>query len=91
MNFRRFVDWVNGDYPAEQPGRIRSVGSLPERQPAAAKQNNKDPLENLKTQMLLYRMAAVLVCLSLMFALTYTVLGLPTYKDPNAPTNNEVS
>jgi multicomponent Na+:H+ antiporter subunit B len=41
--------------------------------------------------MLLYRMAAVLVCLSLMFALSYTVLGLPTYKDPDAPTNNEVS
>ena len=91
LNFRRFVDWVNGDYPAEEPGQIRSVGSLPEKQPAERTKELKDPLSNLKTQMLLYRVAAVFVCLSLMFALTYTVLGLPTYKDPNAPTNNEVS
>lgn len=85
----RIVDWVNGDIP-DAPGRIRSVGSLPEKQPAPEKEE-KAPLRYLGQQLLLYRVAAVLVCVSLMLALTYTVLNLPTYDDPNAPTNNEVS
>ena len=87
--WKRLVDWVNGDIP-EAPGRIRSVGSLPERGPKAEKAE-KQPLRHLNQQLLLYRVAAVLVCLSLLVALTYTVLNLPTYDDPNAPTNNEVS
>ena len=87
--WKRLVDWVNGDIP-EAPGRIRSIGSLPETRPAPEKAE-RQPLRYLKQQVLLYRVAAVMVCLSLMLALTYTVLNLPTYNDPNAPTNNEVS
>ena len=87
----RFVDWVNGDYPGEQPGRIRSVGTLPEAAPTGEKREFNDPLRNIDRQILLYRVAAVLVCLSMMLALGYTVLNLPAYGDPNAPTNNEVS
>lgn len=88
--WKRVVDWVNGDYPGEKPGRIRSVGSLPEAQPHEPHAEKK-PLRYLGQQMLMYRIAAVLVCVSLMLALTYTVLNLPTYNDPSAPTNNEVS
>jgi len=89
--FSRVVDWVNGDYPGALPGNIRSVGNLPELQPKEHTEDGKKPLRYLTQQALLYRIAAVLVCVSLLFALTYTVLGLPTYNDPHAPTNNEVS
>ena len=88
--WKRLNDWVNGDYPPEQPGNIRSVGSLPEKQPYPHEPEKK-PLRYLNQQILAYRIAAVLVCVSLMLALTYTVLNLPTYNDPSAPTNNEVS
>ena len=88
--WKRLNDWVNGDYPGEQPGNIRSVGSLPEKQVHPHKAEKK-PLRYLNQQILAYRVAAVLVCVSLMLALTYTVLNLPTYNDPSAPTNNEVS
>ena len=88
--WKRLNDWVNGDYPAEQPGNIRSVGSLPEKQ-VYPHETEKKPLRYLNQQILAYRVAAVLVCVSLMLALTYTVLNLPTYNDPSAPTNNEVS
>lgn len=88
--WKRLNDWVNGDYPADRPGRIRSVGSLPELQ-AEKQKAEKKPLRYLNQQVFAYRVAAVLVCVSLMLALTYTVLNLPTYNDPSAPTNNEVS
>lgn len=87
----RFVDWVNGDYPGERAGNIRGVYTLPEAKPHPQTFDEADPLRHLRLQTLTYRAAAILVCLSLLFALTYTVLGLPTYKDENAPTNNEVS
>ena len=87
--WKRLNDWVNGDRP-DTPGRIRSIGDLPEAE-AKAPKPEKDPLRNLTYQRRLYQVAAVLVCLSLLLALTYTVLNLPTYNDPNAPTNNEVS
>ena len=88
--FSRFVDWVNGDYPEERPGKIRTVGNLPEKKSEPAKKE-KAPLRYLSQQILAYRIAAGLVCVSLLLALTYTVLNLPTYDDPSAPTNNEVS
>ena len=87
--WQRLVEWVDGTKPA-QPGRIRSVGSLPE---ATPKQSGaeRNPLQYLGYQRKLYAVAAVLVCVSLLLALSYTVLALPAYNDPNAPTNNEVS
>ena len=85
----RLNDWVEGNKP-EEPGRIRSIGELPETQPKAQRPA-KDPLQNLARQRRMYSVAAVLVCLSMLLALAYTVLNLPTYGDPNAPTNNEVS
>ena len=87
--WQRFNDWVNGDRP-DFPGRIRSIGNLPDVAPKAQRPE-KDPLRYLGYQRTLYTVAALLVCLSLMLALTYTVLLLPVYNDPNAPTNNEVS
>ena len=87
--WQRLNDWVNGDQP-DKPGRIRSVGDLPDVQPKAARPE-KNPLRYLNYQRRLYAVAAVLVCLSLLLALSYTVLQLPVYNDPNAPTNNEVS
>ena len=87
--WQRLNDWVNGDRP-DTPGRIRSIGDLPDVQPKAERPE-KDPLRNLQYQRRLYTVAAVLVCLSLLVSLTYTVLNLPVYNDPNAPTNNEVS
>ena len=87
--WQRLVEWVDGTKPA-QPGRIRSVGSLPE---AAPKQSGaeRNPLQYLGYQRKLYAVAAVLVCVSLLLALAYTVLYLPGYGDPASPTNNEVS
>ena len=87
--WQRLNDWVEGNGP-DTPGRIRSVGDLPDVQPRPPKPE-KEPLRYLGYQRKLYKIAAVLVCLSLMVALTYTVLLLPVYNDPNAPTNNEVS
>ena len=87
--WQRLNDWVNGDRP-DTPGRIRSIGDLPDVQPKAERPE-QDPLRNLRYQRRLYTVAAVLVCLSLLVSLTYTVLNLPVYNDPNAPTNNEVS
>lgn len=88
--FSRFVDWVNGDYPGDRSGKIRTVGELPLKKPRRLKKE-KMPLRYLSQQILAYRIAAGLVCVSLLLALTYTVLNLPTYNDPTAPTNNEVS
>ena len=82
--WQRFNDWVNGDGP-DTPGRIRSIGDLPDVQPKAEKPE-QNPLRYLGYQRKLYAVAAVLVCLSLLLALTYTVLLLPVYNDPNAPT-----
>ena len=87
----RFVDWVNGDVADDRPGNIRTVGSLPEAKPPKEKPEHTDPLRHLNRQIAAYRVSAVLVGVSLMLALTYTVLCLPTYNAPSAPTNNEVS
>lgn len=87
--WQRLNDWVNGDRP-DTPGRIRSIGDLPDVHPKPEKPE-RNPLQYLGYQRKLYQVAAVLVCLSLLLALTYTVLLLPVYNDPNAPTNNEVS
>lgn len=88
---RRLVDWINGDYPSHASGRIRTVDALPEAVPPERREKRQEPLRHLKIQLLAYRISAVLVCVSLLLALTYTVLCLPTYNDPSAPTNNEVS
>lgn len=87
--WQRLVNWVEGDQPME-PGRIRSVGSLPEAEPKQPAPE-RSPLRYLEYQRRLYSIAAVLVCLTMLFSLAYTVLALPAYNDPNAPTNNEVS
>lgn len=89
--YGRLEAWVDGEIPAQKPGRIRTVGELPEAAPPAKTHTEKDPLQALRRASILYRVSAVLVCLSLMLALIYTVLNLPTYGDPAAPTNNEVS
>ena len=87
--WQRLVEWVDGTKPA-QPGRIRSIGNLPEAEPKQAAPE-RSPLQYLQHQRRLYAVAAILVCLSMLFALAYTVLFLPGYGDPNSPTNNEVS
>ena len=87
--WNRLNAWVNGELP-EPTGKICSVGTLPERHPEHS-QKETMPLRHLNQQVLAYKVAAVFVCISMMLALTYTVLNLPTYNDPSAPTNNEVS
>jgi len=67
------------------------VDELPEAAPCPCEKQTAPPLRYLVQQAVAYRISAVLVCISLMIALVYTVVSLPTYSDPNAPTNNEVS
>lgn len=91
---KRIVDWVNGEHnaPYEQAeGKIGALEALPAQEPCGCCKKAEQPLERLPMQAAMYRVIAVLVCLSMMAVLVYTVMHLPMYGDPNAPTNNEVS
>ncbi len=91
---QQFIDWVNGEHnaPYEQTeGQLRCMDTLPAAEPCPCEKKPKQPLKYIRMEAVAYRVAAVLVCVSLMAALVYTVLCLPAYNDPSAPTNNEVS
>ena len=87
----RFIRWVDGE-AEHQPGNIRTLEERPsvlERE--VPEHHEVEPLHYLRQQAMAYRIAAVLVSVSLMAALLYTVWHMPSYADGAVPTDNEVS
>lgn len=87
----RFMRWVNGE--TEHPrGNLSTMDTRPPmKKPVPLREKPVEPLHHMRGYALAYRTAAILVALSLMLALTYTVLDLPSHTNPKLPTDNEVS
>lgn len=89
--WRRFADWVNGDWEWDRESPIQALEDRPLKPEPQLHKKEKDELHHIRHQMMAYRITAVLVCVVMVAALLYTVSGLPAFGSPDAPTNNEVS
>ncbi len=86
QHWKAFVDWVNGTAPERAPAAMPELPAKREKSP----RTKPDEARRVRVFSRIYRITSLVVCLSVVCVLLYTLFHLPLFGAEDNPAVNEV-